>query len=152
MAGTSGLVPTILLAAVTATSRGRSDSRSRYWAAGSSAVEESASAQRSVAPLRSAAWTQGAAGAARAPPPPAPGPPPRGRGAGEPVGERGHVRPEDHAVGLGAGQVGHGSAALGHDAVRATAGRERAAGVADPGPVGLRDGLDDRRGHLGPGG
>ena len=59
MTATSGLVPTMLLAAVTATSRVRSDSRSRYWAAGSSAVEESTSAQRSVAPLRAAACTQG---------------------------------------------------------------------------------------------
>jgi len=38
------------------------------------------------------------------------------------------------------------------DAVRAPAGWERAAGVTDPGPVGIGDGLDDRRGHLGAGG
>ena len=33
----------------------------------------------------------------------------------------------------------------------APAGRERSAGVAEPGPVGIGDGVDDRRGHLGTG-
>ena len=59
MAATSGLVPTTLLAAVTATSRVRSDSRSPYWAGGSSVVDVSTSAQRTVAPRRAAACTQG---------------------------------------------------------------------------------------------
>ena len=50
--------------------------------------------------------------------------------------------------GLAAGQVGQGLAALGHDGAGAAAGGEGAPDVADPGPVGVRDGLDDRRWDL----
>ena len=59
MAATSGRVPMRLLAAVTATSRVRGDSSPAYWAAGSSPVTGSGSAQRTTAPARSAACTQG---------------------------------------------------------------------------------------------
>ena len=59
MAARSGRVPTTLLAAVTATSRVRSDSSSPYWAAGSSVVARSTSAHRTVAPRRAAACTHG---------------------------------------------------------------------------------------------
>ena len=59
MAATSGRVPRILLAAVTATSRVRSDTSVRYWAAGSSPVDMSTSAQRTVTLARAAAWIHG---------------------------------------------------------------------------------------------
>ncbi len=57
------------------------------------------------------------------------------QGVGEPVGERGHVRPEDHAIRVTAGQVRDGTPALGHDGAGPVASREGAARVADPGPV-----------------
>ena len=75
-------------------------------------------------------------------------PPAPGQRLGEPVGEGGHVRAEDDAVRAGAGQVGQGLAAFGHDGAGAPAGGEGAPDVADPGPVGVRDRLDDRRGDL----
>ncbi len=59
MAATSGRVPMRLLAAVTATSLVRSDKSPSYWSAGSSPVAGSTSAQRTTAPARPAAWTQG---------------------------------------------------------------------------------------------
>src|ERR1019366_6237689 len=152
------LVPTMLLAAVTATSRVRSLSRSPYWLGGSSAVDTSTSAQRTTASRRAAARTPrrtvaswaglGNTTPAPGPPPPAPRPPLPGQGFRQPVGKRGHVRAEDHAVRFGAGQVGQGPAAFGQDGVGASAGREGAPGVADPGPVGIRDRLDYRRGNL----
>ena len=80
------------------------------------------------------------------------GRPARGQGGRQPVGEGGHVRAEDDAVRLAADQVGDGPAALGDDPVRAAAGREGPAHVADPGPVGAGDGVDHRRRHLGAGG
>jgi len=49
----------MLLAAVTATSRVRSLSSVSYCPAGSSAAGRSISAQRTTAPARPAAWTQG---------------------------------------------------------------------------------------------
>ena len=75
-------------------------------------------------------------------------PPAPGQRVREPVGEGGHVRAEDDAVRAGAGQVGQGLAAFGHDGAGAAAGGEGAPDVADPGPVGVRDRLDDRRRDL----
>ena len=80
------------------------------------------------------------------------GGPARGQGGRQPVGEGGHVRAEDDPVGLAADQVGHGPPALGDELVRAPAGREGAAHVADPGPVGAGDGLHHHGRHLGAGG
>src|SRR4051794_11246441 len=59
MARTSGTVPTALLAAVTATQRVRSDSPAETALTGSSSVSESGSANRTVAPARSAAISHG---------------------------------------------------------------------------------------------
>src|SRR4051795_12994042 len=59
MARTSGTVPTALLAAVTATQRVRSDSTAVTALSGSSSVSGSGSANRTVAPARSAAISHG---------------------------------------------------------------------------------------------
>ncbi len=59
IAATSGRVPMMLLAALTATSRVRSPISSPNWPAGSSPEGSSTWAQRTVAPARSAASTQG---------------------------------------------------------------------------------------------
>ena len=80
------------------------------------------------------------------------GPPCVGQRAGQPVGQRGHVRAEDDALRVAAHEVGHGLAAAGHDGAGALAGREGPARVADPGPGRGGDGLDDCLGHLCPGG
>ena len=72
-----------------------------------------------------------------------------GERSGEPVGQRGHVRPENDARRVTADQVGDCLAALGHDRVGPRAGRERAVGVAQPGPVRVADRVDHRRGKLG---
>ena len=80
--------------------------------------------------------------------PPLPAP---GQRFGQPVGEGGHVRAEDDPVRAGSGQVGQGLAAFGHDGAGAAAGRQGAPDVAEAGPVGVGDRVDDRRGDLGAG-
>ncbi len=59
IAATSGRVPMMLLAAVTATSLVRFPISRAYCPAGSSPVTGSTSAQRTSAPARPAAWTHG---------------------------------------------------------------------------------------------
>ena len=71
---------------------------------------------------------------------------------GEAVGQRGHVRAEHHAVRVAADQVGDRVAGLSDDRVGTVTGRERAALVADAGPVCAGDRLDHAVGYLGAGG
>src|SRR5215471_7368844 len=99
MAARSGRVPTTLLAAVTATSRVRSDSSSPYCPAGSSVVARSTSAHQTVAP-RGGLHPRPDVGVVVEPGyhdlvPPLPAP---GQRLGEPVGEGGHVRAQDDPV------------------------------------------------------
>src|SRR5439155_18537623 len=54
-----------------------------------------------------------------------------------------------HAAPVPADQVGDCLAAPGYDRVGPRAGRERAVGVAEPGPVRVADRVDHRRGQLG---
>ena len=72
------------------------------------------------------------------------GAPARRERAGQPVGQGGHVRAEDDALGLAAGEVRHGLPALGGDRVGAAAGRERASGVSQADPVRAGDRVDHR--------
>ena len=136
MAATSGRVPMRLLAAVTATSLVRSDNSSSYWAVASSPLSRSTSAQRTTC-----AGTSGGLH-----PRPhvrvvvEPGhdhlvsrcPAPRKR-LGEPVGEGGHVRSEDHPVAVTPDEIGYGSAAVANDLSGTLAGRKGSSQVAEPG-------------------
>src|ERR1700761_6328936 len=136
----------MLLAAVTATSRVRSLTSETYCSAGSSPVDMSTSAHRTVTPARAAACSQGrtlASWSSRETTISSPGCQVPAKGLGQPVGEGSHVRAENDAAGVAAHQVCDRLPEAVDDGGGPVTGRERTTGVADPGARRGGDRVDD---------
>ena len=147
MARTSGRLPMALDAAVTATTRVRSPITSSKRCAGSSPVSVSNSAQRTVAPARWAAMTQGrmlASWSSEVTTISSPAGPPAREGVGDVEGERRHVGSQHHPIGRAVDEVGDRAPGLLHDRRAALARRKDAVHVGHPVAQGRRDRLDDR--------